>query len=454
MSTRRPHGTGGVYQRHDHPSCPPVDKKSGERPEHPCKGRWVGTVEAGISDKGTRRRLPVYGKTKSEAKAKLVEKQRAIARDGVPSASTTLTVQRWAERWLDTIVHTQRPKSFGTTKGSINKWVIPTIGRQRLDRLTRAHLRAVQDAQRQAGRSSATLRRTHTVLVKMLKDAQAEGHPVPASVLAMPAPEVGESDRTSLTPEHLAKMLAEVANAPDPSRWMGVLFQGLRPAELLGLTRECADLDDAMIDVSWQLQALPYIDNRNKHLGFRVPDGFVSRHLEGRWHLVRPKTRTGRRWVPMTPWFRAALIAWLEVAPESEHGLVWCRPDGGPLDPVDVLAEWKAMQRSAGVQHASASRESYVLHEGRHTTATLLRELGVSDDVLTAILGHASINSSRAYLHADVLQEAREAMSALHERVAGAPLAGVLEAGPRSDDREPVAGEVVEGDVEESPLGE
>ena len=186
-----------------------MDPATGERPEHACKGRWVGTLEAGLSPRGTRRRLPVYGRSKAEVKAKLVEKQRAIARDGIPTASTTLTVQRWAEKWLDAIVHTQRPKSFGTTKGSINKWVVPTIGRQRLDRLTRAHLRAVQDAQRQAGRSSATLRRTHTVLVKMLKDAQAEGHPVPANVLSMPAPEVGESDRAALTPEHLAKMLVE-----------------------------------------------------------------------------------------------------------------------------------------------------------------------------------------------------------------------------------------------------
>lgn len=451
MSARRPHGTGGVYQRHDHTTCPPVGK-NGKRAAHTCKGRWVGTVEAGLTPKGTRRRIPVYGKTKTEAKAKLVERQRAIARDGVPTASSMVTVQAWSERWLKAIVHTQRPKPYGTTKGAINKWVVPTIGRQRLDRLTRGHLRAVQDAQRQAGLAASTLRRTHTVLIKMLKDAQAEGIHVPAGVLTMSAPEVGESDRTSLSPEHLALMLEQVAKADDPSRWMGVLFQGLRPAELLGLTRECIDLDEAMIDVSWQLQALPYLDNANKHLGVRVPDGYTMRHLEARWYLVRPKTKRGRRWVPMTPWFRAAVTEWLTRAPASEHGLVWCREDGGPLDPTEVLTEWKAMQATAGVEHASASRDSYVLHEGRHTTATLLRELGVSDDVLTAILGHASIASTRAYLHTDVLEQARDAMRALHERVTDAPAPPVLEVGPALDERQPVTGEVVEGDVEDGPL--
>jgi site-specific recombinase XerD len=41
----------------------------------------------------------------------------------------------------------------------------------------------------------------------------------------------------------------------------------------------------------------------------------------------------------------------------------------------------------------------YVPHEARHTTATLLLEAGVDHHVITAILGHSSIVTSRGYQH-------------------------------------------------------
>lgn len=39
------------------------------------------------------------------------------------------------------------------------------------------------------------------------------------------------------------------------------------------------------------------------------------------------------------------------------------------------------------------------LYSARHTTATLLREAGVDDETITAIMGHTLILSTRAYLH-------------------------------------------------------
>ncbi|MFF2454097.1 tyrosine-type recombinase/integrase [Isoptericola sp. NPDC058082] len=41
----------------------------------------------------------------------------------------------------------------------------------------------------------------------------------------------------------------------------------------------------------------------------------------------------------------------------------------------------------------------YVPHEARHTTATILLEAGVSEHVVIAIMGHASIITSRGYQH-------------------------------------------------------
>ncbi|WP_182354389.1 hypothetical protein [Flaviflexus huanghaiensis] len=64
MRTRRK-GSGSVYQTGD------------------C--RWRGTIEAGWTSKGTRRRITVSGRTEREALRKLRDKEREIARTGIPA---------------------------------------------------------------------------------------------------------------------------------------------------------------------------------------------------------------------------------------------------------------------------------------------------------------------------------------------------------------------------------
>lgn len=87
------------------------------------------------------------------------------------------------------------------------------------------------------------------------------------------------------------------------------------------------DLDAETMTLAWQLKSLPYVEHRDPDSGFRVPRGFESRHLQGAYHLVRPKTRAGSRVIPLVPWLVDALRAWGGQAP-SPYGLVWPREDG------------------------------------------------------------------------------------------------------------------------------
>jgi integrase len=159
---------------------------------------------------------------------------------------------------------------------------------------------------------------------------------------------------------------------------------------------------------------LPYNVARDRTSGFRIPDGYEARHLEGRWHLVRPKSSAGRRAIPLVPWLADALTKWREVAPPSRHGLVWPAVDGRPADDKDDSEEWKALQCTAGVGHDSG--RWYDGHEARHTTATLLIEAGVPNTVIIAIIGHSTIVSTQAYLHASQ-ESARAAMAQVAARL-------------------------------------
>lgn len=397
---RRQHGTGGVTF-------------------DPTKQRWIGTVEAGVTAKGTRRRLKVSGRTEAEAKAKLKEKQRQIAAEGLPveGASARVTVATWAKTWTERRQHEVRSSTMSNDVSQVRRWVVPTIGHVRLEQLTPAHMRAVTAAILSAGRAQSSALRAQVVLKKMLRDAIVEGYRVPQRILQMPNPEKNVTDRDAV-PLIDAHAIIRAAGdlGPEGSRWVAAFLQGMRQGECLGLTWDCVDFERKTIDVAWQLDALPYRIPRDRASGFRIKPGTPHRHLTGRWHLVPPKSKSGTRVIPMVPWMEAALLAWREIAPLSPHRLVWPAANGSPRDDKDDSVAWYALQDVAQVArvdeapHASGLRlderggplvgRRYALHEARHSTATLLMEAGVSNTVITAIMGHSSIVSSQAYLHA------------------------------------------------------
>lgn len=377
-------------------------------------GRWVGTIEAGWTTKGTRRRITVTARTESECKRRLAAKQHQTAREGLGAAGAAqrTTVKAWATEWLEHSQTRLRPKTYATNASAVSCWIVPTIGAKRLDTLTPGDVRAVTQAIRTAGRSTSTAQRAHVVLAKMLRDALVEGHSIRPALLAMEAPGRAAHDRAAIPVADALAIMAIAAELPHGSRWVAALLQGMRQGECLGLTWDALDLDRGLVDVSWQLQPLPYADRAAGT--FRVPDGYECRRLVDAYHLVRPKTHKGQRIIPLVPWMTSALTAWRDVAPKSVHGLVWPTLAGGPAGAKADLEEWKALQCTAEVGHPAG--RYYVLHEARHTTATLLLEADVDVEVIKAILGHSSVITSRGYQHVSQVM-ARDAMERLATRL-------------------------------------
>jgi len=401
LADRRDYKTGSVYQRRS-------------------DWRWIATIEAGWNANGSRRRIPVSSKGceggcaprcphRAEIKRKLRDKQLAINKDGLPAVGAgRTTVKAWSEHWLENTKTQLRPKPWRTDKSAIRQWIVPTIGHKRLDELTPADIRAVASAQRKAGRTTTTAKRTHTTLTGMLRAAMIDGHQVPARVLLVKAPEVAPNDRDEMpVAEVLLVLNAAVALLPHWSRWFMQALHGMRPAEVLGVTWEEVDLDRNLLTIDWQLQPMPYIDPKNKALGFQIPDGLETHRLVDAYHLIPPKSKKGARVIPLVPAMRRALMDWREIAPASPHGLVWPAANGRPAQEKDDLAEWYALQDTVGVRHPSGRH--YYLYEARHGLATRLMEAGTDEHVITALMGHSSIVTSRGYMHVKQ-QHALEAM--------------------------------------------
>ncbi len=417
---RRDYGAGSVYQKCEaRYGCPPLDT-DGERPGHKCQGRWIGAVSAGWTERGTRRRLTVTATTEAEAKRRLRKKVQEVEEGAASEASSRKTVKAWAEEWLPIVERELSPNAMEKTLTATRKWIVPTIGHKRLADIAPADVRAVMDKMRREGLVSSSQRRYHSVLIQMLKAAQGEGYAIAPRVLAVKAPAKSVSDREDIPVSDAVRMLEVASTDPAGARWVAGFLQGMRQGEVLGLTRDAVDLDRGILILSWQLQPLPYRVTRDRTSGFRTPDGYEAKQVRGRWHLVRPKSDAGWRVIPLLPWMTEALRAWFEVMPESPHGIVWHHPVGDPPKIDD--AAWYALQDAAGVRHparldADGEPGRYTIHEARHTTATLLLEAGVDPAVITAIIGHSSIVTTRGYQHVNAAPLAA-AMEKVAERLA------------------------------------
>lgn len=336
-TTRRVKGTGSVFQRTD--------------------GRWTGSLDLGIVA-GKRKRKVIYGKSQIEVERKLERARHEWETTGSQPESS-MTLEAWMRHWLDdiasrrvratTIEHSYRSK--------VERYIIPTIGKHRLNRLKAQHVREMDAELTRRGLSGATRRQTHAILMRALTVAKREGLVVRNVADDVDRPKIDRPETQSLTLEEIAAILRAARDDPMESRWLAALVLGLRQGEALGLAWTSVDLDAGTLTVRRALARLPR-------------QGLV---------MVEPKSRKSRRTVPLPP----SLVASLRAHEATRAGeLVWHR-DGKPIDPRADWQAWTDLLGKAGVRHVP-------LHDARHAAASVLAGLGVHQATTRDLLGHSS----------------------------------------------------------------
>jgi integrase len=394
MGRQRANGEGTVYRRSD--------------------GRWEAAGYVTTTDGGSKR-VRVYGATRKEAMDKLLAKI-ADSRKGMPVATNaTITVEEYLTAWMATVaVHKLRATTYATYDRYIRAFLIPGLGRKRLAALTPKDVRtwltrtAAQcqccaqgwDARRDPGAprketrprccavgacchktiSLGTQRYLRCILSSALAHAVREDE-LPRNVAT--AVRLGEArtDFEPFTATEARKFLKVAKNSR-----LGPLFElalrtGLRRGELLGLRWIDLDLQKGELHVRQTMQRDP---------------------ATGRPAFFPPKTVSSQRWIILP---RACMVSLRahrvrqrderEKAGEGwqEHGLVFTRLDGLPLDASGV-------NRLFGDLCDFAHVRKIRFHDLRHTCATLLLEQGVDLVTIKELLGHAHIHiTANVYAH-------------------------------------------------------
>jgi site-specific recombinase XerD len=84
-------------------------------------------------------------------------------------------------------------------------------------------------------------------------------------------------------------------------------------------------------------------------------------------------------------------------APAGSRGLVFCQPNGRPLDPRADLRDWKRLRCGRGRPRRPVARRQ--AHGARHTAATMLLVQGVDPRTVMDLLGWSNITMTRRYHH-------------------------------------------------------
>jgi len=410
-------------------------------------GMWCAALSLKSHDSITRRRKVYVAKTEGAVRLKLKDAKRKLAKDGDLSTSN-VTVATWMNIWFNTIsLKKIKPRTASSYRTQINQYVIPAIGKVRLDKLTPAHIRRVHDLITTKPKdpnnpdkgflSSTTALNTHRMLVVALNYAEREGRVTKNPAKLTDAPRKAVAHVGVMTAAGGVKVLQAVARDRLGSRWATALLTGARQGEVIGLE---LDRVTDVLDLSWQLQRITWEHGCGgtcgRKRGTDCPQQKITHPADWEYRrlgttglcLTRPKSSAGWRIIPLVEPLKTIIERRIAVAAAepNPYGLVWTadpkmnkggakgtirRPqplDGSPIDPSRDNLAWHAVLDRAGVG-------SVPLHAARHTTASLLLDAGVPNTIITKILGHSSFVTSRGYMNVDrkQLDSALTAISAL-----------------------------------------
>jgi integrase len=254
-----------------------------------------------------------------------------------------------------------------------------------------------------AGVSAATVRRRLSIVSGFFAFLQARGD-VPAN----PVPRGLPTRRERSRPRQGVPLVRAARQLP----------RVLSPAEVDALTAALRTHRDQAMVAAMVLGGL----RRCEVLGLRLED---LRAAERRVFVAEGKA--GRqRLIPVSGRFFAAVAAYLDAErpPDIRTGRVFVVLKGPrrglPLSAKGMDEILAAARRRAGLEHATC-------HELRHTCLTRLREAGMALEAVQAQAGHASIESTRIYLHlADdwLAAQYRKAAEVIDAQVFAGDLAG------------------------------
>jgi len=369
---RRGSGEGSIYRRAD--------------------GKWVGSADLGWHE-GKRRRKVVYGRTQGEVRDKLRASQKLFDA-GLPLPDDQMTVGEMIDRFLSDVAPDRVSAStLDNYRRIAQHHLIPTLGKKKLARLTPTEVQALIREKTEAGYSPRTVRLIRGLLVQCISQAERWGVVARNVARLTDGPKLVRTEGRTLSLAQARDLLDAARGDRLEACYIVLLALGLRKGEALGIAWTDVDLDRGLLTVRQALKrvgggiTLGDVKTSGSRRMINLPDEVVAALRSHRARQAAERLAAGTSW--------------------HESGLVFTTPIGTPIDPSNFRRQFDKVFAKAGLF-------GWHPHELRHSAASIMLAAGVPLEVVSRVLGHASIRIT-ADVYGHIMdpqrQQAADAMS-------------------------------------------
>ncbi|MGC1239896.1 MAG: tyrosine-type recombinase/integrase [Acidimicrobiales bacterium] len=368
MAGHKGNGEGSIYQR-------------------ASDNRWMGAVSLGYDADGRPRRKVLSARTRNEVVRKMRQLQHELDQ-GLPAPDTSLTVAQLLDRWhVDVLRHQVAPSAARNYKAVADQHIIPTLGKKKLAMLTTADVDRLISQKLDSGLSVSTARRVRAVLAQAI-DQGMRWDSVSRNVARLSRPlKTTRSEGRTLTPEQARLLLDSLKGHRNEALYALMLSTGLRRGEALGLQWKDFNEASGVLTVRRQLTreegALITSDTKTarSRRAVNLPTTMIVELKAHKSRQAAERLALGGAW--------------------QTTGYIFTTTIGTPIDPRNLNREFKAVCRQAGLG-------DWHPHELRHSAASLMLARGVKLQVVSEVLGHASIRMT-ADVYGHILSPDRQA---------------------------------------------
>lgn len=347
-----------------------------------CGNRTSGTCDCSgaqyyiIYPVGRRRKWEPAGQSKKNAEKlltqRLSELHRGIYRE-IKKTGFSEFVDQWLRDFAGTRIKVSTYRSYSRLlklhlKPYFKDYLLSQIEARDIQRFIASKANETDKKKKLSGRSINYLIMVLKMMMKCAKQWRLL-HENPAEGISRVRQEHKEMDY--LKPDEALKFLKPLRE-PYRTLFLTAILTGMRRGELLGFQWG---------DINW-VDNLIYV-RRSLYWRLKSETGKDSH----RWVFSPPKSVRSIRAITMSPKLREALEIHRIKGAVSPQGLVFCTPEGTPMDPDNMVKIFKESLTTAGVRHIR-------FHDLRHTYTALLIAQGAHAKFIQTQLGHASIQTT------------------------------------------------------------
>jgi integrase len=281
-------------------------------------------------------------------------------------APSSLTVGEAANEWVAAakagLVRTRsgtpyKPSALRSYQRDLRRRVLPAFADVRLSSLTRNEIQDFADRMVGEGCAPSTVRNAVLPLRAIYRRALDRGEVGMNPTLRLSLPALRPRRERVPRASEAAALIAALPLC-DRAVWATALYAGLRRGELQALDWLHLDLEQGLIH--------------------------VERSWDPRAGLIEPKSRAGKRRVPIAETLRVHLLAHRLQQGRGGQGFVFTGMHGRPFDSGRLANRAKAAWAHAGLEPVG-------LHDCRHTYAAFMIAAGVNAKALSSYMGHSTI---------------------------------------------------------------